>query len=60
MIRRLARTGTDELICRGRQEASKLLERTGMVAPIALGPDHRLSLARFRAITPRHFFEGLK
>ena len=58
MIRRLARTGTDELICRGRQEASKLLERTGMVAPIALGPDHRLSLARFRAITPRHFFEG--
>jgi len=58
VIRRLARTGTDELICRGRQEASKLLERTGMVAPIALGPDHRLSLARFRAITPRHFFEG--
>ncbi len=58
MIRRLARTGTDELICRGRQEASKLLERTGMVAPIGLGPAHHLSLARFRAITPRHFFEG--
>ena len=58
MIRRLARTGTDELICRGRQEASKLLERTGIVARAGLGPDHRLSLARFRASTPRHFFDG--
>jgi len=57
MIRRLARTGTDELFCRGRQEASKLLERTGMITRAGVGP-HGLSLARFRATTPRHFFDG--
>jgi Heparinase II/III-like protein/Heparinase II/III N-terminus len=57
MIRRLARTGPNELICRGRQEAAKLLERTGMVARASLG-DHRLSLERFRAFSARHFFDG--
>jgi hypothetical protein len=57
MIRRLARTGTDELMCRGRQEVGKLLERSGVLARAALGP-HRLSLEHFRAVTPRRFFEG--
>jgi hypothetical protein len=58
VIRRLARTGTDELICRGRQEASKRLERAGVVARAGLGADHRLSLERFRAFSARHFFDG--
>ena len=57
MIRRLARVGPDELICRGRQEVGKLLERHGMLARAALGP-HRLSLEHFRAVTPRRFFDG--
>jgi hypothetical protein len=58
VIRRLARTGPDELICRGRQEASKLLERAGVVARAGLGPEHGLSLERFRARGARHFFDG--
>ena len=58
MIRRLARAGADELICRGRQEAAKLLERTGVVTRAGLGPDHGMTLERFRALTPRHFFDG--
>lgn len=58
MIRRLARTGTDELICRGRQEASKLLERMGLVARSGLGASHGVTLERFRSVAPRHFFDG--
>ena len=58
MICRLAGTGVDELVCRGRQELSKLLERAGLMGCAALGPRHGLSLERFRAVTPRHFFDG--
>ena len=58
MMRRLARTGPDELMCRGRQEAAKLLERAGMIARAGLPPDHGLSLERFRAGSTRHFFDG--
>jgi len=57
MIRRLARVGTDELMCRGRQEVGKLLERSGVLTRAALGP-HRLSLEHFRVVTPRRFFDG--
>jgi len=58
VIRRLTRTGADELVCRGRQELSKLLERTGVIAHAGLEPRHGLTLERFRALTPRHFFDG--
>ena len=58
MIGRLARTGTDELICRGRQEASKLLERAGVIARVGLGSTHGVTLERFRAVAPRRFFDG--
>jgi len=58
VIRRLARTGVGELICRARQEASKLVERTGVVGRAGLGPAHGVTLERFRAVTPRHFFAG--
>ena len=58
MIRRLAQIGIDELLCRGRQQTSKLLERTGLVARAGLGPDSRVSLDRFRAFASRRFFDG--
>jgi Heparinase II/III-like protein/Heparinase II/III N-terminus len=58
VIRRLARTGVDELMCRGRQAASKLLERTGVVGRARLGSAHGVTLERFRACAPRHFFDG--
>ena len=58
MIGRLARMSADELIGRSRQAAAKLLERSGVLARPRLGPDHRLSLQRFRAVTPRRFFDG--
>ena len=58
MIGRLARMSTDELVGRSRQAAAKLLERSGVLVRPRLGPDHRLSLERFRAVTPRRFFDG--
>jgi len=58
VIRKLARAGSAELICRGRQEASKLLERAGLVVRAGLGPGHGVTLERFRALAPRHFFDG--
>ncbi len=50
--------GFDELVCRGRQEASKLLERTGVVKRTGACVRHALDVERFRTLGPRRFFEG--
>jgi len=48
----------DELVCRGRQEASKWLERTGAIK--RNGPRRRraVDVDRFHAFGPCRFFEG--
>ena len=38
--------------------APKILVSTGVVTRAGLGPDHGMTLERFRALTPRHFFDG--
>ena len=48
----------DELICRGRQEAFKWLERTGAVAPGRPVRHQVPDVERVRTLGPRRFFEG--
>ena len=55
---RVRRIGIDELVCRGRQEASKVLERIGVVKRNGPGLRDTLDVDRFRAVGPRRFFDG--
>jgi len=56
--RRVRRMSVDELVCRGRQEASKWLERTGAIKPSGPRLRHAIDPERFRAFGRRRFFEG--
>jgi hypothetical protein len=55
--RRARLIGLDEICVRGRQEASKWLERTGAITPTRGGPP-AFDVERARALGPRRFFEG--
>ncbi|MBI4638160.1 MAG: alginate lyase family protein [Candidatus Rokubacteria bacterium] len=55
---RLPRMGINELVCRGRQEASKWLERAGAIKRNGPRLRHPIDVERFRAFGPRRFFEG--
>src|SRR5437867_5789875 len=57
-LRRLLRMGITELACRSRQEASKLLERTGVARRMNGQPYRVLSLGRLQEVAPGCFFEG--
>src|SRR2546426_12346941 len=50
--------GLTELACRSRQEASKLLERTGVARRTTWQPHPVLSFHRFREVGPGRFFDG--
>jgi uncharacterized heparinase superfamily protein len=50
--------GLAELVFRGRQEASKWLDRTAAIGPRGTRAEGELDLARFREVAPGRFFEG--
>src|SRR3989454_4983690 len=56
--RRVRPIGIDELVCRGRQEAAKWLERTGTITQNGAGLHHALDVERVRVFGARRFFEG--
>ena len=58
-LRRLLTMSVPELVCRGRQETSKLLERTGVARRMNGQPSRVLSLDRFQEVVPSRFFEGV-
>src|SRR5437899_5892680 len=56
---RVVHMGIPELACRGRQEASKWLERIGVVGKAASPPEDAATLLeQFRCAGPARFFEG--
>src|SRR5438445_8162015 len=56
---RVVHMGIPELACRGRQEASKWLERIGLAGRAASPPEDAATLLeQFRCAGPARFFEG--
>src|SRR3989449_11423348 len=56
---RVVHMGIPELACRGRQEASKWLERIGVAGRAASPPEDAATLLeQFRCAGPARFFEG--
>src|SRR2546428_12042515 len=56
---RVVHMGIPELACRGRQEASKWLERIGVAGKAASPPEDAATLLeQFRCAGPARFFEG--
>src|SRR3989475_12497763 len=56
---RVVHMGIPELACRGRQEASKWLERIGVAGKAASPPEGAATLLeQFRCAGPARFFEG--
>ncbi len=56
--RRVRAMGVGELLFRGRQEASKWLDRTAAFGPRGTRAEGELDLARFREVAAARFFEG--
>src|SRR5204862_7350134 len=56
--RRLRRMSLGELVCRGRHEASKWLERTGAMTSDRPRRHHGLDVERLRTFGARRFFPG--
>ncbi len=54
----MRRVGLEELVCRGRQQASRWLERTGAIRRDGAEARHALDLERFRRVGPGRFFAG--